>query len=77
VFVNTNTKVLGNKVPTKSLVKSGSNQTIVWVKRNPETFEPRVVVYEPLDGQSIVITSGIKDGDRVVTDGSSLINQIR
>ncbi len=46
-------------------------------KRNPETFEPRVVVYEPLDGQSIVITSGIKDGDRVVTDGSSLINQIR
>jgi multidrug efflux pump subunit AcrA (membrane-fusion protein) len=77
VFVNTNTKVLGNKVPTKSLVKSGSNQTIVWVKGNPETFEPRVVVYEPLDGQSIVITSGIKDGDRVVTDGASLINQIR
>ena len=36
-----------------------------------------MVVYEPLDGQNIVITSGIKDGERVITDGASLINQIR
>jgi multidrug efflux pump subunit AcrA (membrane-fusion protein) len=64
-------------VPAKSLVKSGSNQTIVWIKKSPEIFEPRMVVYEPLDGQSIVITSGIKDGERVITDGASLINQIR
>ena len=77
VFVNTNNKVSGVKVPTKSLVKNGSNQTIVWIKKSPENFEPRVVVYEPLDGQNIVITSGIKNNDRVVADGASLINQIR
>jgi len=77
VFVNTNSKVTGVRVPAKSLVKSGSNQTIVWIKKSLEIFEPRMVVYEPLDGQSIVITSGIKDGERVITDGASLINQIR
>ena len=59
VFVNTNSKVTGVRVPAKSLVKSGSNQTIVWIKKSPEIFEPRMVVYEPLDGQSIVITSGL------------------
>ena len=77
VFVNTDSKVTGVKAPSKSLVKSGSNQTIVWIKKSPEIFEPRTVVYEPLDGQNIVITSGIKDGERVITDGASLINQIR
>ncbi len=77
VFVNTDSKVTGVKAPSKSLVKSSSNQTIVWIKKSPEIFEPRTVVYEPLDGQNIVITSGIKDGERVITDGASLINQIR
>ena len=40
VFVNTDSKVTGVKAPSKSLVKSSSNQTIVWIKKSPEIFEP-------------------------------------
>jgi cobalt-zinc-cadmium efflux system membrane fusion protein len=49
----------------------------VWVKTAPERFEPRTVTVEPLDGVSIAVTSGLKAGDRVATQGATLINQVR
>lgn len=67
----------GFRVPTASLMKSPSNQTIVWVKNAPERFEPRVIVVEPLDGAHVAVTSGLSDGERVVTRAATLLNQIR
>lgn len=58
-------------------MKNAANQTIVWVKVEPETFEPRVVTTESLDGQRVLVKSGLKAYDRVVTQGATLINQIR
>jgi multidrug efflux pump subunit AcrA (membrane-fusion protein) len=49
----------------------------VWVKQAPERYEPRVVTYEALDGVSVAVTSGLKAGDRVATQGAALINQVR
>lgn len=69
--------VEGFAVPAASLMKSPSNQTIVWIKSTPERFEPRVVVVEPLDGANVAVTSGLSDGDRVVTRAATLLNQIR
>lgn len=77
VFVQTKTKVKGIAVPATSLMKNPSNQTIVWVKTAPEKFEPRVVTVEPLDGVNVAITSGLKAGERVATQGATLINQVR
>lgn len=77
VFVQTRSKVQGMAVPLASLMKNPSNQTIVWVKTAPERFEPRVVTVEPLDGVRVAVTSGLKPGDRVVTQGATLINQVR
>jgi cobalt-zinc-cadmium efflux system membrane fusion protein len=77
VFVQTNTKVKGIAVPAASLMKNPSNQTIVWVKTAPERFEPRVVTVEPLDGVNVAITSGLKAGERLATQGATLINQVR
>lgn len=77
VFVQTRTKVKGFAVPAASLMKNPSNQTIVWVKTMPEKFEPRVVTVEPLDGVNVAVTSGLKAGDRVATQGATLINQVR
>jgi cobalt-zinc-cadmium efflux system membrane fusion protein len=77
VHVHTTAKVKGLRVPAASLMKSASNQTIVWVKTAPERFEPRVVATEPLDGVSVAVTSGLAAGDRVATQGATLINQIR
>jgi len=47
------------------------------VKTAPERFEPRTVTAEPLDGVNVAITSGLKAGDRVATQGATLINQVR
>lgn len=77
VFVQTRSKVQGVRVPAASLAKSPANQTIVWVKTAPERFEPRTITVEPLDGAYVAATSGLQAGDRVVTQGASLVNQVR
>ena len=60
-----------------SLMRNPANQTIVWVKTAPERFEPRTVTLEPLDGVNVAVTSGLNAGDRVATQGATLINQVR
>jgi multidrug efflux pump subunit AcrA (membrane-fusion protein) len=77
VFVQSKDKVKGLSVPVVSLMKNPANQTVVWVKTAPERFEPRVVTTAPLDGVSVAVTSGLQAGDRVATQGATLINQVR
>lgn len=67
----------GVAIPSSAVVKNAANQTMVWVKTEPETFQPRIVVTEPLDGQRVLVKSGLKAYDRVVTQGATLINQVR
>jgi hypothetical protein len=77
VFVQTRATRKGIAVPAASLLKNPANQTIVWVKAAPERFEPRVVTVEPLDGLQVTVTSGLQAGERVATQGATLINQVR
>ena len=77
VFVQSTDRVGGVQVPVASLLRNPANQTIVWVKELPERFVPRVVTFVPLDGVSVAVTSGLQAGDRVATQGATLINQIR
>ena len=77
VFVQGKTRVQGIAVPVASLMRNPANQTIVWVKTAPERFEPRVVTTAPLDGVRVAVTSGLQPGDRVATQGATLINQVR
>ena len=77
VFVSTETKYKGFKIPSSAIVKNGATQNIVWIKKSPEEFESKVVLYEPLDGKYVVVTSGLSAQDRVVSSAASLINQIR
>ena len=58
-------------------MKNAANQSVVWVKVAPEEFEPRTVTYQPLDGTRVTVTSGLKSSERVVTQGATLINQVR
>ena len=64
-------------MPAGSLVRNPSNQTIVWVKARTERFEPRVVTTEPLDGTQVAVVGGLQPGERVVTRGATLVNQVR
>jgi cobalt-zinc-cadmium efflux system membrane fusion protein len=75
--VQSDLTVKGQTVPSAAVLKNPSNQNIVWVKQSPERFTPRVITFEPLDGASVAVTSGLKAGERVVTQGASLLNQIR
>lgn len=77
VYAEQAEKVEGIAVASSALVKNAANQTAVWVKVAPETFEPRVITFEPLDGQRVLVSSGLKPFDRVVVQGASLINQVR
>ena len=43
----------------------------------PEQFRPQIVQAETFDSLNAMILSGVKSGDRVVTRGASLLNQVR
>lgn len=77
VFVHTRALVRGIPLPSSAVMRNASNQSIVWVKTAPERFEPRIVTVEPLDGLNVAVTQGLKVGDRVATQGATLINQVR
>ena len=77
VFVRSKQTVTGIAVPSASLMRNPANQTIVWVKAEAERFVPRTVTTVPLDGVRVAVTSGLQPGDRVTTQGATLINQLR
>lgn len=77
VILQSSVEVIGIVLPASSVVRSSSGLSIVWVKTEPERFEPHTVRHEPLDGQRVVITAGLKSEVRVVTDAATLLNQIR
>lgn len=77
VVVQTGQHMQGVPVAAAALMKNPANQTIVWVKNGPESFAPRVVTFEPLDGASVLVTSGLEGGERIVTQAAALLNQVR
>ena len=77
LVVQTRSRVAGLQVPLAALQKNPSNQAIVWVKTAPEHYAPRVVRHQPLDGVHVAVTDGLQPGERVATQGASLLNQIR
>lgn len=77
VFVQSRSTVKGIAVPAAALLRNPANQDIVWVKTGPERLEPRVVTTAPLDGAQVAVTSGLQAGDRVATQGATLVNQVR
>lgn len=77
VVVQTKTQVKGFALPTGALVKSPGNQDMVWVHTGAELFQPRPVRFMPLDGATVSVVDGLKAGDRVVTQGAALVNQVR
>ncbi|WP_395058668.1 efflux RND transporter periplasmic adaptor subunit [Polaromonas sp.] len=77
VTVQTKNLVKGFSVPNGAVVKNTSNQDMVWVHTGAELFAPRTVRQLPLDGNTVAIVDGLKAGDRVVTQGAPLVNQVR
>jgi cobalt-zinc-cadmium efflux system membrane fusion protein len=77
VILQSTVELSGIVLLASSIVRAASGLSIVWVKSEAERFEPHTVRYEPLDGQRVVVLSGLKPDQRVVTEGATLLNQIR
>lgn len=77
VVVQTRATIKGFPVPAAAVVKNASNRDIVWVHTSAEGFAPKTIRSMPLDGERLTIVDGVQEGDRIVVQGASLVNQIR
>lgn len=77
VLVQTRATVKGVPIPAGAVVRNTSNQDMVWVHTGAESFAARPVRFIPLDGASVSVVDGLKAGERVVTQGAALVNQVR
>ena len=77
VFAETASVTKGIAAPREAVIRGANGEDIVFVHMAPELFEPRAVRTEPLDGGRVIIVAGIAAGDRMVTQGAELLNQLR
>lgn len=77
VFAETADATMGIVAPREAVIRGANGEDIVFIHVAPELFEPRAVRTEPLDGGRVIIVAGIAAGDRVVTQGAELLNQLR
>ncbi len=69
--------VTGIVVPRAALAQAPNGQTVVFEHREPEAFVPRPVRIEALDSRSVIVVSGLKEGDKIVIRNAPLVNQVR
>ncbi len=67
----------GIVLPASAVVRSPSNEPIVWIKTGAERFMPQPVQVQPLDAVTVLVTQGLAADNRVLVQGASLIAQIR
>jgi hypothetical protein len=77
VIAHTTEKREGFAVARQALVRDRSGEHVVWVHEAAERFVPRRVAFEPLDAETVVVTSGLDENDRVVVTGANLLAQVR
>lgn len=77
VIIQTKRLTTGFAVPNSSVIKLTGGESVVWVHTDAERFVQRKVVAHSLDGERVSIISGLKDDERVVTSGASLLAQVK
>jgi cobalt-zinc-cadmium efflux system membrane fusion protein len=76
LIAQTREQIKGVRLPASSVVKNAANESVVWLHEQAQIFRAVPVQPLPLDGSTVLVTQ-IKPGSRVVTQGATLINQIR
>lgn len=77
VVVQLKEQIRGLVLPAEAVVRNQANEPVIWIKSGAERFIPQPVQVRALDGERIVVTSGLAADNRVVVRGASLIAQIR
>lgn len=76
LIARTRLRIRGVALPSAAVVRNPANEAVVWVHNDAERFTPVPVQVSPLDGETLV-AQGLTSGQRVVTQGATLLNQIR
>lgn len=71
------TRRKGIVLPAEAVVRSPSNESVVWIKAGSERFVPQPVQVQPLDTHAVLVTQGLAADNRVVVRGAALVAQIR
>lgn len=77
IVVTLNERAKGIVLPADALVRSPTNEPVVWIKAGAERFIAQPVQARPLDAKRILVTAGLAPDNRVVVQGAPLIAQIR
>jgi hypothetical protein len=77
VIIQTKKKIEGVALPQAALVKLPAGEFGVWVHTEAERFVLRKVKAHALDALRLSITDGVKDNERIVITGASLLAQVR
>jgi len=77
VVVQKEKMISGIPVPASSVLHDGDGRNIVWERVSAETFLPRQVDAVRVAGDVMMVRSGLNDGARIVTQGGSILSQIR
>ena len=64
-------------IPREAVVRGSDGSEQVWLHHRAEGFQPQRVEWQPLDGERIAVIRGLRGGERVVTQGATLLGQIR
>jgi len=77
VVAQTRRKIQGVAVPIAAFTKNSAGETVLWVHLGAETFVPRKVRFQALDGANAAVTEGVAAGERMVIQGASALAQVR
>ncbi len=77
VIVNVAVDATGISLPRSSIVRMPNGGSAVWDHDTAQLFVPRPVRLQALDGANVLILAGLKPGQRIVTQGADLLNQVR
>lgn len=77
VLATTDEEKTGFAISRSSLVRNANGQDVVYEHVTAERFEQHAVRVEPLDGERVLIASGLSGGERIVVQGAELLEQVR
>lgn len=77
VIGSTGVPATGLRLNRSSIAHAPNGQSVVFVHKEPELFEPRAVRFEAFDAETVMITAGLEAGEKVVVQNAPLVNQVR
>lgn len=77
VLLKTNARVEGIIVPRAAVIRGNNGLSQVWTHSSAETFRPKIVKASSLDGERLVVETGLDPKERVVVEGATILGQVR